>query len=676
MMEKNEDIQIEIPRSNIDDTVDKVFKISTSEEISELSNEFCRYYHATDNSGVNKFFAIIFENNFIPRVDALDFLSKNQIDGLNRILAYSVVHFSNTKKEHLVVIVDSYDIKSTLATQLEKGQNIKLLELENIVKSVNNILSKLQDNNIFCCNINPSNILMKDGKFYALREFIDTYPNFFQDNHYLAPELVECHQAARYTPSIKGDIYALGVSMFEAYTNTAYWNEYSSIGEYNYVRFEETTSKYLLNLVKLPENLRIFFKSTIDDDASLRWNIDQIKDWLEGKNAKIAYESITEDKNTISFNNGSYSTMKSLAYALYNSWPESIKFLKENKLFKWISHQQIDSEVIDEIHNLTEQLPDSPFVIANTLNLQKRLTTLLSLIDRNGCIREENIALSASSIPYFLHYLTISNARDEVNRTIKIIKNKSWELYQAKAYVVGHLSESDSNRFTGHTVDTKSRSITKSIERFIYALNPTLPCQSTLLKGKYVISVKDILLSLDEYVKSKKIKKITIDRHMTAFIYTKLDLKNEIQSAILPSFSKFVKHPAVSGLSILNLVQKHEPETKVPNLCKNIAAELKELFSEHLYNVEFKKQIIGKLENLKEDGNLEQIIQIFSDQQKFIDDYKGYYEACKKAKKIEQQINMLDNQNDLFNNALILGQKTTVLISYILCFIVTVTVII
>ena len=50
---------------------------------------------------------------------------------------------------------------------------------------------------------------MKDGEFYALREFIDSYPNFYQEEQYLAPELIECHPAARYIKNAESDIYAL-----------------------------------------------------------------------------------------------------------------------------------------------------------------------------------------------------------------------------------------------------------------------------------------------------------------------------------------------------------------------------------------------------------------------------------------------------------------------------------
>ena len=79
---------------------------------------------------------------------------------------------------------------------------------------------------------------------------------------------------------------------------------------------------------------------------------------------------------------------------------------------------------------------------------------------------------------------------------------------------------------------------------------------------------------------------------------------------------------------------------------------------------------------MKKNQSVEKIIQILSDQQQFINDYNGYYEACRKTKLIEEKIKTLRNEDKIFSGALLLGQKTTVLVSYVLCFIVTVAVII
>lgn len=99
------------------------------------------------------------------------------------------------------------------------------------------------------------------------------------------------------------------------------------------------------------------------------------------------------------------------------------------------------------------------------------------------------------------------------------------------------------------------------------------------------------------------------------------------------------------------------------------------MLEEHLHNVEFKKLTISKIEEISKEGGLNQIIQMLSGQQQFINDYDGYYEACPRAKIIEKKIQLLTNQDIIYNNALSLGQKTTVLLLYALYFIVTVAVI-
>lgn len=676
-MEKKKEqvINVEVPRSNTDDTVESVFRIHLNEEVVELGNDFCKYYYATDDTEQDEFFAIVFENSFIPRVNVLEFLSKNPIDGLNNVLAYSVVRLSSTKEEHLVAIVNSYDTNETLASQLQMGKVLKLQELEEIVGYINNILINLKDEKIFCCNINPSNILMKDGKFLALREFIDTYPNFHQEEQYLAPELIECHQAARYVMNSESDIYALGVSMYEAYTNKPHWHDHPTIHEYNHARFENTTSKYLLGRVKISERLRIFFKWALHDDASVRWKSSKIKEWIEGKNSKSTHESLADTKNTIGFNDNNYSTLKSLAYALYNNWTEGMKFIKDSKLYKWASREQLSTDVLEEIQAIGDKKSDSPFVVTNTLGSQIKLTKLLSLIDQNGSIRQDGLALSAASIPYFLHYLIVHNSKDIFDKVVKVIKDEGWKYYQGRPNAAGNLHRIDIDHFVRHVANVQSGSVVKGAERLTYMLNPTMICQSKLLKGKYITTIQELLVGLDSYAE-KKPKNFTIDRHVIAFIAAKLDLKDDIKAAILPNFPKFAEHPVIRGLSILSILQQHEPTIEIPNICKAISADLQEMFDEHLHNVEFKKQIVSKIEEIAKEGSLEKLIHMLADQQQFINDYNGYYEACRQAKIIEQKIKSLNNQDSVFNGALLLGQKTTVLLSYVLCFIVTVTVII
>ena len=81
---KNSSI-FEVPRSTVEDSVSEVYRIHLNEEVLELSNNFCRYYYATNSETDEEFFAIVFENDFLHPIKNIDSLCKNRINNLNQI---------------------------------------------------------------------------------------------------------------------------------------------------------------------------------------------------------------------------------------------------------------------------------------------------------------------------------------------------------------------------------------------------------------------------------------------------------------------------------------------------------------------------------------------------------------------------------------------------------------
>ncbi|GAB4162305.1 MAG: hypothetical protein Tsb006_0360 [Rickettsiaceae bacterium] len=662
-----------VPRSAIEDIIDETYKIHLNEEITELSNEFCKYYNATNIDTDEGFFAIIFSNRFLHPIRELSFLAKRKVRFLNQIYSYAVVTLSSTKEEKLVAIVDKYDYTDNLATYLQKGFTIDSTELEQLTESLVSVFWALDQGNIYCYSVNPGNILMKDGKFFALREFIDSYPYFYQKDQYIAPELAECHIAGRFINNSKSDIYALGVTMFEAYTGKAPWNEHKSIIDYNGARFENTTSKYLLSRIRIPEKLRVFFKWTLHDEANIRWKLSNLKDWLDGKITKLAHESIIDNKNTVAFNDHNYSTAKSVSYALFNNWHEATKFIKDNKLFKWVSREQISSDVLEQIKALVDTKAESAFIVSN-VNSHVKVAKLLPLLDPNGPIRHDEIAFSAASIPYLISYLISFNKREIAEKAVKLIKEEAWIPYSKNPEAAGYLQKVVADDYKFYASHVQTGSVVKSLERFLYSLNKHICCNSPLLNSKYATTIEDLLIGLDRCAE-KRTRNFNVDRNIIAFVAAKLRLSEDIKSSILTDFPRFADHPVIKSISVFNILQQHKPEIKITNVCKAIAEDLKELFQDYLHNVEFKKRIISQLDEVAKEGNLEKIIQILADQQQFVNDYNGYYDACRQAKLIEQQIKSINNEDGTFRNSLLVGQKVTVLMSYVLCFIVTIAVI-
>lgn len=667
--------QLVITRSTQDDLVEDLYRINVNSHIHELSNEFCKYYESIDIENGHEYFAIVFEKHFIPNFEMLQALKTSTIESINRLITYSIVKISSTKSYNLVAIVAKYNFRDNLFNYIEQHGALSAKQIENsLITSFATLINQCERADIQCGNINPFNIIVLDDGEFLLREPIISYPNFYQVGCYVAPELAECTAAGRVVYGTAADVYAFGITVFYALTGTQPWLDYEDPCIFNEDRFEQTTFRLLLNKRKISEQLRSFFKWVLHDNAIMRWQARNIFEWLAGHTPKTSsFEKMSEDNNLISFHGRNYSTLKSLAYALFCSWDEALQFTYDDRLAKWVQRNHVNNNIVEELYGiLSREKAYNAFSHSN--ERMWKLTKLLSIIDPYGGIRQDGFAISAASIPTIIHYLNIKNKRVAIEQVVKIIKECYWSV--------------NNNRLSATNVslqlDTELKSTSKTfllasplfgLERVTYSLNPYTICFSPIVINEYVITLSELLLRLDD-IATQAPEKFNIDRHIIAFIAAKIALKHESDVTILSNFPKFSEHYLIYGLCILNIAQKYEPDIPVHNLCKVITLKIIELFNEHLHNTQFKQNLAQLLTEDAETGDLSKVISRLNNQTDFMNDYNGYYNASIEVQRLKTQIQLLHSEDRIFDRAIFLGQKLTVLASYVLCFIVTVILIV
>lgn len=664
---------VKLTKSDTDDLLDGRFVINLSQEVPELSNEFVKYFQCTSNSDGANYFAMVYENTFAAQLELIDFLQKNPLAGLSRVHAYGVVKLSAINSERLVVVVGAYNYESTLLAYVQKNDPLTKSDVEKLAATFCGFSEKLAAKCFFGYNICPENIIITEDRQFLFREFFNNYPYFSTGGEYIAAELVECTKAALRVCNIKQDVYALGISVFFGYTGKAPWSDYSDIAIYNQQRLEHGSYKYLVSKLKTTERMRAFFYGTLEDDALTRWGNLNLLGWLEKKPTENFYNSIVEHKYTISFNDLTYSNMKSLSYAIFRNWGSAGKFIRDSKLLKWVINQNASNEVIDGIKQIVDiRGHDGNIMIASPGTTDQKITKLLSYLDKNGSIRYESLAITPYSIPELVQYLYVAKKKHLLEQVIKIMKEEIWKLYNEE-FSAGYLDDITAGKFQYFASQTSMHhSSFKTVERLIYLLNPSSVCLSPILKNRYVTNISELLIALDEY--SLKLQSnFNADKHILAFLAVKLDLKNPITVSVLQDFPGFADHFSMQSLAVVNSLQTVEPGILAPNLCRVIAADLVELFEDTLHNVQFKKTVTSKILEAAKTGKAHDIIAVLSDSQGFVNDYQGYHDALQKTEMLKRSIvGLRDDTGVINNNAVIIGQKTTVLFSYILCFIVTI----
>lgn len=668
--------QVVIARSYQEDTVEGIYEIHLSEPVIELSNEFCHYYQATNLENNQQCFALVFEKQFSPSLDIWDKLRANPVKGLNNLLAYSLVRLSLFKAEYLVAIVEHYDFSNNLVSLIQQNGPLPPEVVKNqLINWLAQILQQLEKLNLSCGNINAANIIaVGEGGQFLLREFINAYPGFYQLDSYLAPEIAECVELGRATQGSAADIYALGMTAFYALTGKPA-DDYQPAVKFNQQRFAQTTYKVLISQSKFSERFKLFFKWATHDDLNLRWQTSNIFAWITGYiSSNATFETILENTNLLAFNGQSYDRLKSIAYSFYCHWEEAALFIYDDKLIKWATRSQISDEIITNMALATaEKILPTDLSDWHNVSSANKLTQLLLAIDPRGSIRQKGLAVTARSVPNALHYYLVKSQKLASEQLVKILLMKYWHIGSngAASAIDVNLAQS----FTSVVKIFSAGSATCGIERVMYALNPAAACLSPLLAEWYVTNLSELLAALETMAEHYNLSSFVIDRHIIAFIAAKIDLAPEQDIKLLPAFPKLSNNPLIFGLSILNIAQQNQPKFKIPHLSKMLTTKIIALLDRSLHNVNFKQQISSQLTAASESDNLSLIVNILNDQTAFMNDYNGYYNACKKVASINNYINSV-NAGDGLNEVLFFGQKMTVLASYIFCFFVTLVLIV
>jgi len=663
--EKTKSLYHALPKSFKEDIVDETYHIHTDRPIDELNTQFCRYYFATHMESEKEYFAIILNNNFRAPIEELSRLKSVHCPAINSLLAFSLVKLGVSKKYSLCAIVEPYNPADNLQNYIGKHGTMNSEQIETqIMPALTTALSYLDSHKMNCSNICPSNILIDKNGNVKLREFFVSPPNFHQDMGYLSPEIADANPFGRRVFGISSDIYALGASMFFALTGSAFNFSPHEPKLYNAYRIEAGTYESEVAKKRIAARSKIMLAWTLQDNPDTRWSINELIEWLQDKRDFTLPRHKAKNNYATLFAGHNYANPRALASAMFNLYEEGTKFCRSELFLKWMQKTKGKTDSIEDyvhmyVQNQTvrgmshQEMEESFFLILKQLSPQSPL------------IRLQDFCISIASIPDILfeafnredgewtHYLLnmfSSNFFGMLESEFQYMEVP--QEYIEKAYSISNLYK---------------RNIENSaIENTIYKLDKYVPCQSNVVASEYVLSIEDLLISLDK-IATHTPNKLQIDDQIIAFIESRININNSTEQ----NANKIINSSQLlKGASYLAKAQEEVPEMKIPNLSSVIAQKLIEWINENIYNSKLKNVITSELAELAGSGVLSQMIYVVSNPQLFQNDMRGYKSACRDLKSLENKIKKLSDPNETYLAGIALGQRATVLIGYLLCMIV------
>lgn len=661
----------DFPHSSEEDIVGDCYKIQPHVQIPHLSNEYSKYFLANNKDTNQEFFAIVFERSFAPDNKMIKAIMNSKDSVFIKPVAASITRLSTNKIKHLVVIVEKYDHENNLKNyidELEEGDSkfitTKLLPL------ISQALYFCEINGLNCGNICPENILLTDDGKFILREPYIAYPHAFQEIPYLATEILDAHPAGRKTSSIAADIFAMAITFLFSFFKGLPIS--GGLDKLKHERLDNGSFLATIGKKRVSDDIKNHIKGCLNDSVCDRWKLRNITDWASGK-LTTSKSSQTIDKSDIfaavSFNGSNYNHYRTLSSALYHQWDAGLNFLSEERVLKWIQRGVGKNKIIDYLDELTTKEYSTQSFTKAFIDKDERLFKAIMALDAQGPFRLNNFASHISSLSNIFYYGYLNQKKHFIDSVIKIGLKKSWE-DQVK---YNFREDLDSEKITlleeiGKFYNSQTQGC--GLERVLYHLNPTLPCQSPILHSEYITTLKDILLYLDNMSLINP-EKVIFDKHIISFMANKINLKREVYTNMMKDIPFSKDNLSLFGLAIIVLSINHEPGISLPNLASLVGRRVCEFTDKVLHNTRLRKNIEDKIINSSEEADFAGMLKIITNPKLYINDQNGYYKACRDVGVINKKIEALTNNSEVKEFGTLFGQRITVLVSYLLFIIIT-----
>ena len=203
----------------------------------------------------------------------------------------------------------------------------------------------------------------------------------------------------------------------------------------------------------------------------------------------------------------------------------------------------------------------------------------------------------------------------------------------------------------------------------LYLSDRHIPCLSPTVINDYVLSLDDLLVSLDK-IAAHTPSKLSIDEHIAAFVSSRLPTGSNLEEKLGTGHEHLSKSIMLEGISLLAIAQEHSHDIKIPHLCSIVAQKLIEWINDNLHSIKLKKVITSEIAELASTGSLSQILYVISNPQLFQNDYRGYKVAHRQVVDLTDNIKYLSDEEQVYELGIALGQRLTVIFSYVLCLLV------
>lgn len=514
--------------------------------LPELNAPNAQAFLAEDRRDAGKpLFALISRPDLPTRTGLMRTLKGIQTPGLMHLDEWGVLFWPHSGRNLMGVVYDrpaGGRVMASLDAEFKRVDEYEIVR--KVAAPLINALKETAQRNIVLRSIRPTNMFwMEQRDRIALGDAVLTPPAYEQ------PAVFETIEVAMATPGGRGvgtfseDLYALGVSLVMLMLGH---NPVAGIDDYALLQMKVAQSSYsvLVRDERLPLGMIEVLRGLLCDDPEERWNLESLDLWLSGRRLSPLQPKLDRrGARGYKFQGQELYTCREIGMALVRHWDLGIPQVIEGRLELWLRRALEDKARADTIAAVVRGATSADKRAAGDIALARSAMVL----DPNAPIRYKALCAMPGGFDTALAVLVAEQKEPKLwAECIMREVPRAWFENRTEYNPEWSMLDATFKRLRGFLTQT---AMGYGIERCLYDLNETMPCQSPLVVKDYVLELKELLPALDNAAKTADPKGWPVDRHIAAFVAAHADFDIDKPMSALSD-----PDPSINSLAMLNLL--------------------------------------------------------------------------------------------------------------------------
>ena len=644
------------------DSIPERFSIYLNQPIPELDSAGAKAYAATCHYMKDRpIYALVLGSRMPYRSAEIEAMKSVQNPHVLSLHEAAPIRLSQPSEVRMVLFLDRPK-GQTLRQLLTSGRSFpEAYIVRNILAPLCEALMVMKDHGVFHGRINPDSIFIDDK--LMIGECLSEPCGIRQDPLYESIERALADPMGKGNASSKSDAFALGMLAYELLYGLQKFRDVEPAAFHRYSL--EMGCYHMLLANKEPTEAFVdFFRGLLTENLVERWGLEQVHNWLGGKRYNLIHPSLpNESTRPFRFADTDYFNCRALANAIHRNWARASKDIRLNKLDRWLETSAHKTEMAERVERIIRTTGGD--VSGNARQNNELAARCILSLDPTGPIRMDRISFTVEgSGTAMCHYL--KNAMQQETNLMSDAIDLDLINYSAEM-MVGEKSAYATNltwKLQSLRGLIKLTSIGFGMERVMYAFNPTLPCQSEMLIPDHVTTAEEALQVLDAL--SLKMARDTslLDRHLCAFLASKIEMNKEIKFPQLAKFPALRDSPELKALRVISLAQEKVGRPRLHGLAVWAALRIERL-AENIHNRRTRKQLKQSLKSAASTGLVSYVLATLVESEITKDDFMGFAKASMVYSRNVQRVEALSNPKTVDTMAKDLGARIAVFVAYL-----------